>query len=687
MTTVLVVDDRASNRELASDVLEYGGYTVIEASEGTEALGIAHAQHPDLILTDILMPGMDGYQLARELRDALDTAQTPIVFYTANYLEAETRPFALACGVARVLLKSVEPQVLLQAIGEVLAEKRTATGRIDTDEADREHLHAVSAKLFEKATALNDSEARFRLMADSSPVGIVFGDRNGSGNYVNARLAEIMGLSTDDLLGTGWLRCASEEHHDKILEGIRGLESRLTQQHYRCQIKLTDVTSRWLNVRTQALRGDDGEPYGFIGTVDDVTSHVEEDQRRRDAERRHDIEANLRATERLESLGRLAGGVAHDFNNILGVILGFEEVVSESVTGLIASGRPLEAEPGHVLLADLERIRKGGQRASGLTQQLLTFGSRKIISLSALDLNQAVRESDDLLAATMGGVQIVTDLAPDLRIVLGEITNIAQILLNLTLNARHAMPDGGTLTVLTSNVDITTDHAEAAYLPAGRYARLTIRDTGHGMTPQTLERAIEPFFTTKGAGQGSGLGLATVYGIVTQLGGTLRIESSPGHGTAVIIHLPTTDRPVHPPPPSPAPTGGTETILLADDEDGIRETVTRTLRRAGYTILAAANGADALDLAEHHPGLIHLLLSDVAMPGMRGDELAVHLLQRRPATRILFMSGYAGDLMRDHGTLEPGVTVLAKPFTANELLTAIRTMIGIRLRGPAGSTR
>ncbi|MDT5196586.1 MAG: hypothetical protein QOH20_3340 [Mycobacterium sp.] len=678
MTTVLLVDDRASNRELASDVLEYGGYTVIEANEGTEALDIAHARHPDLILTDILMPGMDGYQLARELRDASDTAQTPIVFYTANYLESETRPFVQACGVARVLLKSVTPQVLLQAIAEVLAEKRTAAPRIDTDEADREHLHAVSAKLFEKVTALNDAEARFRLMADSSPVGIVFGDRHGSASYVNARLTEIMGLPTDDLLGAGWLRCAGDEHHEKILEGLRDLGSRLADQHHRCEIKLTDVTSRWLTVHTQGLCGDDGEPYGFIGTVDDITTHVEDDQRRQAAERQQDIEANDRATERLESLSRLAGGVAHDFNNILGVILGFEQVVSDSIIDLITSGQPLEAEPGNLLLADLERIRKGGQRATGLTQQLLTFGSRKIINLAALDLNQAVRESNDLLGSTVGGhIHIVTDLAPDLRIIFGEITNIAQILLNLTLNARHAMRDGGTLTVATSNIDITTDRAEAAHLPVGHYARLTIRDTGHGMTPQTLERAIEPFFTTKGAGEGSGLGLATVYGIVTQLGGTLRIESSLGHGTAIIVHLPTTDQPVHTPPPSPTPTGGIETILLADDEDGLRDTVTRILRKAGYTILAAVNGADALDIAEHYPDPILLLLSDVVMPGMLGDELAARLLQRRPATKILFMSGYAGDLMRDHGILGPGVTVLPKPFTANELLIAVQTMIGI----------
>ena len=665
MSTVLVVDDRATNRELARVLLTYGGHQVIEAHEGAEALSMAHAQHPDLVLTDILMPGMDGYQLARELRAAPDTAATPIVFYTANYQESETRPFAEACGVARVLLKSADPHVLIETVDELLAEGRAAPAPIDTAKTDYEHLRAVSAKLFDKTKSLRDTETRFRLMADSSPVGIAFGDQHGSATYINARLIEIMRMPVGDLLGSGWLRCADDEHRDTIRDVAHGVGPRDVQQ--RCRTPIVGPAGeslRWLNVHVQAIRDEDGEFAGFIATIDDVTTLVDADQQRLAAERQHDIDARDRATERVESLSTLAGGVAHDFNNILGSILAFESFVSESITELTTSA-VLTAETGQALLADLKQIRKGGQRATDLTQQLLTFGSRRIIDLAPLDLNEAIRESNALMKPVIGKhISVVTHLAPNLRAVLAEPTNVAQILHNLTVNAGEAMADGGTLTFTTVDVD-------------NMYARLTVRDSGHGMTPETLKHAIEPFFTTRGHGLGTGLGLATVYGIVNQLGGLVEITSAAGSGTEITIHLRTTDRPVETPMITSPPAGGTETILIAEDEDGIRDTLTRSLSAAGYTVLAAPDGAAALALAEQHPETIHLLLSDVVMPGMLGDELAAHLRERRPAIKVLFMSGYAGDLMNRYGVLQAGVTVLPKPFTKDELLTSIRAIIDV----------
>jgi PAS domain S-box-containing protein len=678
MSTVLIVDDRATNRELARVLLNYGGHQVIEAHEGAEALSLAHEQHPDLVLTDILMPGMDGYQLARELRAAPDTAATPIVFYTANYQESETRPFAEACGVARVLLKSADPEVLIQTVDELLAEGRLAPAPIDTARTDYEHLRAVSAKLFDKTKSLRATEARFRLMADSSPVGIAFGDQHGSAKYVNARLMEIMRLPADDLLGSGWLRCTDDEHRDEVRDVSQGIGPHDVQ--HRCRTRVTgspDEMLRWLNVHVQAIRDEDGDFAGFIATIDDVTTLVEADQHRLAAERQHDIDARDRANDRLDSLSTLAGGVAHDFNNILGSILAFESFVSETLTELTTSGI-LTAETGHALLADLEKIRKGGERATGLTQQLLTFGSRKIINLSVLDLNQAIRESNDLLTPTIAdNIRIIFHLAPDLHPVLAEPTIVAQILHNLTINAAQAMPDGGTLTITTADVDSSDIPDAGGHPPAGAYARLTMHDTGHGMTPETLKHAIEPFFSTKGGGLGTGLGLATVYGIVNQLGGLVEITSAAGSGTAITIHLRTTDRSVEIPAISRPPAGGTETILIAEDEDGIRDTLTRTLTAAGYTVLAAPDGPAALELAAQYPETIDLLLSDVVMPGMLGDELATHLHERRPAVKVLFMSGYAGDLMNRYGVLQTGVTVLPKPFTSDEVLRGIRTIIDI----------
>jgi PAS domain S-box-containing protein len=677
MATVLVVDDRATNRELVRTLLGYQGHHVIEAHEGAEALDLAHAQHPDLVVTDMLMPGMDGYELARELRAAPDTATTPIVFYTGNYQESEIRPFADAIGAARVLLRSSEPQELMRTVDEVLAEGPGHVNPIDTAQVDREHLRAVTAKLFQKAKALSDTETRFRLMADASPVGIAFGDPHGSANYINARLCEITGLPADDLLGLGWLHCAGDEHRDEVLTVARGDGPLDVQHRYRSHIGLRDHTARWLNVHVQAVQ-DDGVHVGFISTVDDVTTLVEGDQQRHATQRQHDLDDRDRARERLGSLSALAGGVAHDFNNILGSILAFENFVTESITDLTVAGR-LDTDTSAAILKDLGQIRKGGERATGLTQQLLTFGARKVINLSAMDLNRAVRESNALLAPTLGAhIHIVTHLAEDLRLVLAEPTNMAQILLNLTVNAGHAMPDGGTLTIITSNVEITDEPHEPGPTPpaAGHYVRLTVRDTGEGMTPETLQRAIEPFFTTKGRGLGSGFGLAIVYGIVNQLGGVLRIESEPGHGAVFTIYLPTTDQHADTPPAPSTPAGGTETILIAEDDDGIRETLIRTLTDAGYTTLAAANGTDALALAEQHASAVDLLLTDVVMPGMLGDELAETLHDQRPDTRILFISGYAGDLMSRYGVLKPGLTVLAKPFTTGDLLTAVRTAIG-----------
>ncbi len=677
MATVLVVDDRATNRELVRTLLGYQGHRVIEAHEGAEALDLAHAEHPDLVVTDMLMPGMDGYDLARELRAAPDTAATPIVFYSGNYEESEIRPFADAIGVARVLLRSSEPQELMRVVDEVLATGPGLVGPIDTAQVDREHLRAVTAKLFEKAKALSDTEMRFRLMADASPVGIAFGDPHGSANYINARLCEITGLPADDLLGLGWLSCAGNEHRDEVLTVARGDGPPDVRHRYRSRVGLPDHTAKWLNVHVQAVQ-DDGVHVGFISTVDDVTALVDSDRQRHATQHQHDLDDRDQARERLDSLSTLAGGVAHDFNNILGSILAFENFVTESITELTTAGR-MDTETSTAILNDLGQIRKGGERATGLTQQLLTFGARKVINLSALDLNRAVRESNALLAPTLGAhVHIVTHLAEDLRLVLAEPTNIAQILLNLTVNAGHAMPDGGTLTIITSNVEITDEPRDPGPTPpvAGHYVRLTVRDTGQGMTPETLQHAIEPFFTTKGRGLGTGFGLAIVYGIVNQLGGVLRIESEPGHGAMFTIYLPTTGQPAETPPDIPAAAGGTETILIAEDEDGIRETLTRTLTTAGYTTLTAANGVDALTLADQHLPAIDLLLTDVVMPGMLGDELAEALHERRPDTKILFISGYAGDLMSRYGVLRPGITVLPKPFTTAELLTAVRSTIG-----------
>ena len=384
MSTVLVVDDQRTNRELVRDLLTYRGHTVIEAEEGAEALGLAHLRHPDLVLTDVLMPGMDGYQLAQELRAAPDTA---IVFLTANYLPAEAQPVAEACGVAHVLLKSVDPQTLLNNVDEAIATANERHQPYNPDRASRARQRAVDAKLVERTQVLAETAARFQLMADHSPVGTVFGDGHGSANYVNSRFAAIMGLPADALLGLGWLRCLTTDQHDGVRAVASGTQPTGTQYHYRGPVTMPDDTGRWLHVHVQAIPDDSAQ--GFIATVDDITTVVEIERQQRAAEQKQYVEARIQATQRLEGLTRLAGGIAHDFNNILGAMLGFETFVTETVTDLTDRGRlPVLAEP----------------------------------------------------------------------------VIIGQILLNLTTNARDAMPTSGTLTITTANHDVTGDDAD---LPPG----------------------------------------------------------------------------------------------------------------------------------------------------------------------------------------------------------------------------
>jgi PAS domain S-box-containing protein len=687
MATVLVVDDHPANRHLTRDLLGYRGHRVIEAADGEQALQLVHAQHPDLVLTDVLMPGIDGYQLAQEIRSADDTADIPIIFLTANYLPEEARPFAEACGVDKVLLKSAAPPELLQSVDDVLSAGHAPHNLVDTERAQSAHVRAVADKLAETKRSLLDTEQRFRVIAEHAPVGIVFGDEHGAAQYVNTRFAAIMGAHADELLGRGWLMCVNPDLTDVLLEIIAGAANRPAQHRHREQVQRPDGAPVWLDVHLRTLQHDEGAPNGFICLVDDITVATETERARREAEHRRQADERAGSAERLQSLSNLAGGVAHDFNNILGAILGYETLLNETIQDLNTQGT-LDDSTTQGILADLRNIRTGGERATGLTQQLLTFGSRKLATAEPLDLNAAVHETTRLLTASLGPqIGVITYLDPDLRAVQANPDNVGQVVLNLVLNARDAMPDGGTLTIATRNLDTTDEPVLPPDLPPGRYARFSVGDTGQGMTPEVLRRAVEPFFTTKARGQGAGLGLATVYGIVNQLGGLLQINSVPHQGTTVVIHLPVTDSPAQTPTQQSAdPAGGNETILVVDDEDGVRDITARILTRAGYHVLTATDGPNALAVAavvagqQHAP--IDLILTDVVMPGMLGTELVQLLLPEHPATKALLMSGYAGEIMTDRGTLHTDLPILAKPFTEAELLSAVRAQLSIKPRSP-----
>jgi CheY-like chemotaxis protein len=690
MATVLVVDDRATNREIARVTLDHAGHQVLEAAGGARALEVARQVHPDVVVADVLMPGMDGYEFVHQLRADPSTAGIPVLLYTANYREHEVRSIAQACGVSGIVLKGRDPRELAEAVEGALSERPAPTRDEGLSAATWEHLRTVNTKLVEKVRALHESDERFRLMAEASPVGIVLGDTAGRASYVNPRLSEITGLPAGELLDTGWLCCLAPDRRDPALAALRGEaghggpggadgaepEAGRGQHRYRDQVSLPGVTQAWLNVLLQRAHDSEGTPNGFIGMIDDITTDVEAERRRHAAEQRHERAAREHLTQRLESLTRMAGGVAHDFNNMLNVILSFSDFATQGVTE--ASDSYLTESAAEAIVADTLQITRAGRRAAHLTRQLLTFGRREVVAPTVVDVNALVRDVRDLVAGTIGKhIGIHTRLDRRLRHVHADASQLTQVLLNLAVNARDSMPGGGTLLFETANADLPDPaNGGGQRLAPGAYVCVTVTDTGCGMTPEVAEHAIEPFFTTKPRGQGSGLGLATSYGIVNQAGGDLTIESTVGHGTSIRLHLPATDLPLTPPRHhTTRPAGGGETILVAEDEDGVRDVVERILRKAGYQVLAGVNGQDALAVAERHEGPIHALLTDVLMPQLDGRQLADRFTADRPGTPVLFMSGYAAPIMTEQGILRQDVTVLSKPFTESELLNALRATL------------
>jgi signal transduction histidine kinase len=388
----------------------------------------------------------------------------------------------------------------------------------------------------------------------------------------------------------------------------------------------------------------------------------------------HDREDQLRHAQKMEAIGRLAGGVAHDFNNLLTAVIGYTDLIAERLTPEDASVR------------DVKEIRKAADRATALTRQLLSFSRKQFLHPTVLDLNEIVSGMVPMLPRIIGEhIETVTELAPAVARVRADASQIEQVLMNLVLNARDSMPSGGHLTIATENVTLTEERldAERLALRPGSYVMLAVSDTGAGMDDATKARAFEPFFTTKPKGKGTGLGLATVYGIVDQSGGGIALDTAPGRGTSVRIYLPVTSSAVEARPAEPpriAAEGGTETVLLVEDNEAVRELAVIALRSRGYTVHEARNAEDAIDWSQKSGVKPHLLVTDVIMPGLSGPNLAARLMSLNPHLRVLYMSGYTDDATPVHGKYWGGVPLLQKPFTPVQLADRVR----LALDAPVG---
>jgi len=537
------------------------------------------------------------------------------------------------------------------------------------------------ASVSRDVTELQQAEVKFRGLLEAAPDAIVGVDAHGLMALVNAQAERLFGYPRQELLGQPVEilipEYARDVHPGHRIRYLRDPAPRPMGAGMQLAGLRKDGTEFPAEISLSALDTEDG--IVVSAAIRDVTDRLEvqaERERLKAAAERERLEAQLHQSQRLESLGQLAGGVAHDFNNLLAVMLNYTTFVAERVADAVAAG----GEEWRAASRDIGQILRAGERATELTHQLLAFGRREVVRPQILNLNTVVAEVEQLLRRTLGEhITLHISLAGDLWPVLADPGQIEQVLVNLAVNARDAMPDGGTLSIATINRTLDDEATRPGVRP-GRYVDVVVADTGAGIPPEIVERVFEPFYTTKPKGEGSGLGLATVYGIITQAGGHADIRSTLGAGTTFSALLPVTDR-TDAPATAAAPAAtrqlshGGEIILVVEDEEALREVTRRILTRNGYHVLTADSGPEAIKIAEHADHHIDLLLTDVIMPRMLGKELATNIEALLPGVRVLYMSGYAQPVLASQGTLDPGVILVEKPFSEAALLQRVREVL------------
>ena len=535
-----------------------------------------------------------------------------------------------------------------------------------TAELDRALAEQQRAQLDARSSAekLAAAEETYRTLVERLPLVTYVDtlDSSLSPAYVSPQIEGLLGYSVDDWLADPELfaELLHPDDREHVLAGLARWRSGELDLEPPTEFRLVTRDGRvvWVYADAAYVRDAEGRPLSIQGFLVDIT------ERKR-------LEEELRQAQRLEAVGRVAGGIAHDFNNLLTVIFGWARFLLQ---GLASDDVKHEGA---------EQILDASKRAAALTQQLLAFSRRQVLRPQPLDLNRVVRDMERLLERVIGeDILLVTELDPALGTVKADQGQLEQVILNLAVNARDAMPAGGRLTIATGTVEhMAAEPRDEAESPSGPYVTLTVSDTGHGMDEETRVHAFEPFFTTKETGRGTGLGLATVYGIVLQSGGVISVDSDPGQGATFTIQLPQASEEeriaVEVDGPDADWVGGSESILLVEDDRAVRDTVCKILAEHGYAVLVADSPADAIATANVRERRFDLLLTDVVMPKMSGPELSDALLAAQPGMRTLFMSGYTDEAIAHHGVLEDGISFIGKPFTPESLVRKVREVLGV----------
>jgi PAS domain S-box-containing protein len=524
--------------------------------------------------------------------------------------------------------------------------RRDLRRRVETEEELREARDRLEERVRERT-------AELEAVIETSPLAISAIDPKGNIVMWNRAAERIFGYTRDEMVGKPY-QPADAEDQRRYSEAMARVNAGAPVVGYEIRGRRKDGTLIDVAIYSAPMRGLNGQKLGVLAVIADLT----------DQKRLHD---RLRQSQKMEAVGKLAGGIAHDFNNLLTAITGYTDLLYLRL-------------PGDIGKRELSEIRKASDRAASLTRQLLAFSRQQVLQPKIINVNEVVGNLSAMLSRLIGeDVELIASLGERIGPVRADPFQLEQVLMNLTVNARDAMPRGGKLTIETANVVLdplyTQGHPD---VKPGAYVMIAVSDTGTGMDSETRARIFEPFFTTKEMGKGTGLGLSTVYGIVKQSQGHMWVYSEPGQGATFKVYLPHHLDPEEVQPPAPAPRvvpRGWETILAVEDELSLLNLVAEILRDAGYSVIAAQGPKEALRLMADHREPIHLLLTDVVMPGMSGRALADEVVVKRPGIRVLYMSGYTDNAIVHHGVLDAGVTYIQKPFTPDALIKMVREVL------------
>ena len=630
---LLLIEDDSEDALLICEMLKEaagGQFPVKHCNQLAAGLRELKTSSWDVVILDLNLPDSEGFETFARL-----------------HAEFPHLPVIVLTGVR-------DTELALRAVSEG-AQDYLTKGDISGSVLVRVLRHGIERKR---------AEQRFRLLLEAAPLGIIISGQEGGITDVNAQALRMFGYERRELIGQK-IEILLPEH----------LRNRHAMQRTEF-MKQPRVRLMGTGMELSARRKDGSQfpaeiSLGPLVTQDEVlvSSTVV------DITARKKIEEQLRVAQRMEAIGRLAGGVAHDFNNLLGVILSCSEALLE------------ELPAGHPALRKIEIMKKAGSSAADLTRQLLAFGRKQVLCPRVFEPGEVVSGVGSMLSRLIGeNIALEVKVYPAVGCINADPGQVEQILVNLAVNARDAMPNGGRLTIEVANADLD-DAYKKQHPPviAGPYVMIAVSDTGSGIDPAIQSRIFDPFFTTKELGKGTGLGLATVYGVVKQSGGYIWVYSEVGKGTVFKVYLPRVARIGQPvaaiDPDLPAP-HGSETILFAEDSEALGEIATEYLRSLGYTVIEAGTGKQALERADEFQGRIDMLLTDVVMPEMSGRELADHLILKRPDIKVLFTSGYTDDTIVCHGVLEPGVAFIQKPYRPKALARKIREILG-----PAAGSR